>query len=91
MKKSILFIFTACFLFTTSCSDFLDEEHKTKYSSEYVFGTPEGLKLAVNALYALQRNYANDTENSTIFALERGTDLAVTNGGPGNFYGIYDP
>ena len=44
MKKSILFIFTACFLFTTSCSDFLDEEHKTKYSSEYVFGTPEGLK-----------------------------------------------
>lgn len=50
MKKSILFIFTACFLFTTSCSDFLDEEHKTKYSSEYVFGTPEGLKLAVNAL-----------------------------------------
>lgn len=39
MKKSILFIFTACFLFTTSCSDFLDEEHKTKYSSEYVFGT----------------------------------------------------
>ena len=49
MKKSILFIFTACFLFTTSCSDFLDEEHKTKYSSEYVFGTPEGLKLAVNA------------------------------------------
>lgn len=58
MKKSILFIFTACFLFTTSCSDFLDEEHKTKYSSEYVFGTPEGLKLAVNALYALQRYYA---------------------------------
>ena len=91
MKKSILFIFTACFLFTTSCSDFLDEEHKTKYSSEYVFGTPEGLKLAVNALYALQRYYANDTENATIFALERGTDLAVTNGGTGNFYGIYDP
>ncbi len=48
MKKSILFIITACFLFTSSCSDFLDEEHKTKYSSEYVFGTPEGLKLAVN-------------------------------------------
>ena len=91
MKKSILFIFTACFLFTTSCSDFLDDEHKTKYSSEYVFGTPEGLKLAVNALYALQRYYANDTENATIFALERGTDLAVTNGGTGNFYGIYDP
>lgn len=91
MKKGILFIFTACFLFTTSCSDFLDEEHKTKYSSEYVFGTPEGLKLAVNALYALQRYYANDTENATIFALERGTDLAVTNGGTGNFYGIYDP
>ena len=39
----------------------------------------------------MQRYYANDTENATIFALERGTDLAVTNGGTGNFYGIYDP
>ena len=91
MKNRILFIITAFLLISSSCSDFLEEEHKTKYSSDYIFGTPEGLKLAVNALYTLQRYYANDTENATIFALERATDLAVTNGGTGNFYGIYDP
>lgn len=91
MKNSLLLLFITGLLVTSSCSDFLEEEHKTKYTSEYIFGTPEGLKLAVNALYALQRYYANDVENATIFALERGTDLAVTNGGTGNFYGIYDP
>ena len=91
MKKNLLFIIITCLLAGSSCSGFLDEEHQTKYSSDYIYGTPEGLKLAVNALYALQRYYANDTENATIFALERGTDLAVTNGGTGNFYGIYDP
>lgn len=91
MKKNLLFTIIACLLLSSSCSDFLDEEHKTKYSSDYVYGSPEGLKLAVNALYALQRYYSNDTENATIFALERGTDLATTNGGTGNFYGIYDP
>ena len=51
MKKSILFIITACFLFTSSCSDFLDEEHKTKYSSEYVFGTPERPKNSQSMHY----------------------------------------
>lgn len=91
MKKNFLFIMIIGLLVNSACSDFLDEEHKTKYTSDYVFGSPEGLKLAANALYALQRYYANDTENATVFALERGTDLAVTNGGTGNFYGIYDP
>lgn len=74
-----------------SCTDYLLEENKTQYSADYVYSTPDGLKLAVNALYALQRYYANDTESATMFAFERGTDLAVTNGGTGNFYGIYDP
>lgn len=91
MKNSLLFLLAACLPALCSCTDFLNEEHKTKYTSDYIYGTTEGLKLAVNALYALQRYYANDTENATVFALERGTDLAVTNGGTGNFYGIYDP
>lgn len=91
MKIVYNIIFLILVFVTFSCKDFLDEEHKTKYSSDYVFGTEEGLELAVNALYAKQRYYANDTENATIFALERATDLAVTNGGTGNFYGTYDP
>ena len=89
MKKiSILLVIATC---AVSCSDFLTEENATKYSVDYIYGTEDGLKLAVNALYAKQRYYANDTENATMFALERGTDLAITNGGTGNFYGIYDP
>ncbi len=91
MKKKLYFTIIACLLINISCADFLDEEHQTKYSSDYIYSSPEGLKLAVNALYTLQRYYANDTENATMFALERGTDLATTNGGTGNFYGIYDP
>ncbi|KAA8485052.1 putative outer membrane starch-binding protein [Arcticibacter tournemirensis] len=90
MKKKFTVAWLFVFLFA-SCSDFLDEQNETRYSAEYIYSTPEGLKLATNALYALQRYYANDTENATIFALERATDLAVTNGGTGNFFGTYDP
>lgn len=75
----------------TSCKKVLIEENKTRYSAEYIYSTEGGLKLAVNAVYTLLRNYANDTENATIFALERATDLAVTNGGTGNYFGVYDP
>lgn len=85
----ILIAATAAML--SSCSGFLKEENVTKYSVDYIYGTPEGLKYAVNALYAKQRYYANDTESATMFALTRGTDIAITNGGTGNFYGIYDP
>ena len=44
------------------------------------------------ALYTLHRNYlGDDSENNTTWAVERGTDIVMTNGGTGNFYGIYDP
>lgn len=78
----------------SSCSDFLAEENKTQYSVDYIYGSTEGLKLAVTALYALQRTYAGDNsgnESPTMWALERGTDIVATCGGTGNFYGIYDP
>ncbi|WP_113661110.1 RagB/SusD family nutrient uptake outer membrane protein [Pedobacter nanyangensis] len=74
-----------------SCSKVLEEENLTKYSADYIYSTEGGLKLATSAVYSLLRAYANDTENATVFALERGTDLAVTNGGTGNYFGIYDP
>jgi hypothetical protein len=55
--------------------------------------TPGGLKLAVNALYSLQRDYANEgaAESATLMCQIRATDEAVTNGGTGNFWGTYDP
>jgi hypothetical protein len=90
MKKYILIFIIAVFSFQ-ACSDYLEEENKTQYSSEYVYGSPEGLKLAVSALYDLQKDYMSDDESSTMWALERGTDIVMTNGGTGNFFGIYDP
>ncbi|MBZ4190170.1 RagB/SusD family nutrient uptake outer membrane protein [Niabella beijingensis] len=90
MKRALsaICVFTLFFL---SCSRMLEEKNTTQYSSEYIYSTPEGLKLAAAALYTLQRYYADDAENATVFALERATDLAVTNGGTGNYFGIYDP
>src|SRR5690606_39413104 len=85
MKRNIFYILSVVLLFT-SCTKWLDEENRTKYSSDYIYSTEGGLKLAVNAVYTLLRDYASDTENATIFALERGTDLAVTNGGTGNYF-----
>lgn len=77
-----------------SCTKFLKEENKTQYSVDYIYSSTEGLKLSVNALYALQRNLFNDNngnESPTWWALERGTDIVASCGGTGNFYGIYDP
>lgn len=90
MKKYIaLLLLVATGL--TSCSDFLMEENKTQYSQDYVFNSEEGLALATTALYALHRTYLSDDESCTMWALERGTDIVMTNGGTGNFYGTYDP
>ncbi len=90
MKK--LVILSLVFLSAASCKGFLQEDNMTKYSIDYIYSTPEGLKLAVNALYDKDRNFMSEsTENSTYAALIRGTDLVTTNGGTGNFYGIYDP
>src|SRR5690606_15998960 len=73
----------------TSCTKWLEEENRTRYSADYIYSTEGGLKLAVNALYTLLRNYG--TDDAAVLALERATDLAVTNGGTGNYFGVYDP
>lgn len=92
MKKYIILIIATMLAALTSCQKFLEEKSPTKYSIDYIYSSPEGLKLAVNALYSKDRNFMNEsTENSTWTAFIRGTDLAVSNGGTGNFYGIYDP
>ena len=47
-----------------SCTKFLKEENKTQYSVDYIYSSTEGLKLSVNALYALQRNLFNDNNGN---------------------------
>lgn len=93
MKKLIIYIVAVAATVSSfeSCSKFLDEENPTKYSSEYIYSSPEGLKLAVSALYSKERELMSEQENPSITAFVRGTDIATTNGGSGNFYGIYDP
>ena len=89
MKKYITLLLLVAVGFT-SCTDFLMEENKTQYSQDYIFNSEGGLDLAVSALYVLHRNYLGaDAENNTHWAVERGTDVVMTNGGSGNFYGIY--
>ncbi len=88
MKRNILYILLFLVVFT-SCKKVLIEENKTKYSADYIYSTEGGLKLAVNAVYTLLRNYYGD--DATVVALMRATDVAVTNGGTGNYFGTYDP
>ncbi len=78
-------------LFLSGCSDFLSERNETKYSVDYIYSTPDGLKLAVNALYAKQRYYANDNESATMMAMVRMSDLVIPITGIGNYFGLYDP
>ena len=94
MKTTISKILLAgTFLISFTACNFLDEESETRYTAQYVFETEEGLELATNALYTLDRNYQNDKagEAAATLALRRATDLSVTKGGTGNFYGTYDP
>src|SRR5690606_27782907 len=88
MKRNIFYMLSLVLDFT-SCTKWLEEENRTRYSADYIYSTDEGLKMAVNALYTLLRNYG--TDDAAVLALERATDLAVTNGGTGNYFGIYDP
>ena len=55
MKKYI-YITAVCIAALASCRGYLDENNLTKYSIDYIYTTPEGLKLAVNALYDKDRN-----------------------------------
>lgn len=90
--KRILIILALVAL--SSCSNFLDESSKTQYTVDYIYSSPDGLKLAVNALYDKQRGLYNDNngnESPTMWALERATDIVASCGGTGNFYGIYAP
>jgi len=76
MKK---YIFSICALalmcFTTSCSDFLDEDPKGKLAQDNFFSSQEDLDMSVNALYNLVCGTGTNT-NPTIPAWA-GDDLTT--------------
>lgn len=89
--KRILYWMPLVLALAVSCDKFLEENDPTNYSIDYIYNESNGLRLAVNALYAKDRSLMSDTECATYAALIRATDCVTTNGGTGNFYGIYDP
>ncbi len=91
MKRIYILLSICSLVCFSACTEFLTEHNETKYSTDYIYSTPDGLELAVNALYAKQRYYANDTESSTMMAMVRMSDLAIPVGGTGNYFGTYDP
>src|SRR5690606_33490213 len=72
----ILLAFTA-----VSCEDFLEEEVLDEVSVDYIYNSPEGLQVGVNALYNRMRRYNapagdNSTLQSNVFFLAA-TDLGL--------------
>lgn len=62
MKKVKYLLFTAFLLVAfslTSCEDFLEEEIVDEVSVDYIYSSPEGLEVGVNALYNRMRIYNN--------------------------------
>lgn len=92
MKKIKFAIVFLALISVVSCSKFLSEQNPTKYSISYIYSSPEGVKLAVNSLYSKFRDLLSDASENCIWVAQiRGTDLVTSNGGTGNFFGIYDP
>lgn len=81
-KHTYLFFFSFLFaLSLVSCEDFLEEEIIDKVSIDFLYSTPEGLEVGVNALYNRMRLYnapAGDNSNlqSNVFFLAA-TDLGL--------------
>lgn len=77
-----------------SCQDFLKEEKTTSYTVDYLYGSPEGLKLALNATYALHKTqfYRATNYHASMMVPYRRSDL-VSNGttGTGSFWANWDP
>ena len=94
MKNTIIYLLLllpASFLFT-SCSDWLEEEHQTKVSTEFLYSNPEALERAVVALYYVDRSYfkKDDQVSSYAYVLDIGTDIDWFRAGGGSTFANYD-
>lgn len=92
--NKIIYILISCALlsFSAACTDWLDEEHKTKVSSEFLYSDPEALERAVIALYAIDRSYFKLDEQAGVYAymLDIGTDIDWFRGGNGSTFAAYN-
>lgn len=80
-NKILLALMPIFALMFTSCEEFLEEEVKDQISVDYVYSTPAGLEVGVNALYNQMRlyNFPSGDNNalwSNVFFMT-GTDLCV--------------
>ena len=80
--KYYFIILAGLLLLTTSCEDFLEEEVLDEISVDYIYNTPDGLEVGVNALYNLMRAYnvpayEGDPLRANVF-FRVGTDLGLT-------------
>lgn len=81
-NKILLILAAGITLFSTSCHEFLTEEPIDEISVDYIYSSPEGLEVGVNALYNLQRknNFpageGNGLKINAFFMV--GTDLGLT-------------
>jgi hypothetical protein len=70
--KNINFLFVLIFglsLGLTSCEDFLEENVKDQVSVDYIYNSPAGLEVGVNALYNQMRFYNLPSgDNSDLWA-----------------------
>ena len=80
--KYIGILLAGLLFFSTSCTDFLDEQVLDAISVDYIYNTPEGLEVGVNGLYNLQRKNnmpGNEGNPLRMYALLMvGTDLGIT-------------
>ena len=82
MKSIYSFLILALAVFISSCEDFLEEGNPpTAIAVDYIYSTPDGFEVGVNALYNLQRSnnfpsgYGDQLWSNVFFYA--GTDLAL--------------
>jgi len=96
MKKIIYIISFACLLLVSaSCQKFLSEEKTTGYTVGYVYGSPSGLQLALNGIYALHKTqyFSATNQHASLLVAYRRSDLIHSGeaGGTGNFWAEWNP
>ncbi|MDI1317048.1 RagB/SusD family nutrient uptake outer membrane protein [Flavobacterium sp.] len=82
--KIKLFISLIVVLFIVGCADFLNEKNETDLNTDFVYNTPEGIGLAVVALYSKERDLSGsgNSENSLAAStLLSGDDITFTRAG----------
>ncbi len=60
-----------------SCKKYLDEEHPSEVTTDFLYSTQEGLEVAVVGLYAMERAQVDDNESSDFVLIQgdAGTDI----------------